>query len=172
MSLKSGEVKVDTLDTITSTSMTIGENASTISIGTSSSKVNVGNLSNYGTIKPGVLNITTQNYTLTITDLLNYQIIVSGYSSMSTSTVNDIITFTMPTPTAEIEGIVYTFRKIRGGVSTGTTNMTFNWPTNSYIANNTSLTTTGQPANTLSSNQQSIRFTVVGYLGTYYFIIS
>ena len=172
MSLKSEEVKVDTLDTITSTSMTIGANASTISIGTSSSKVNVGNLSNYGYIKPGVLNITDLSYSLTVADLLNYQIIVSGYSSMTTSAVNDNITFTMPTPTAELEGIVYTFRKIRGGVSTTGTNMTFNWPTNSYIANNTSLTTTGQPVNTLSSNPQSIRFTVVGYLGTYYFILT
>lgn len=171
MSLKSDEVKTDTLDTISSTSMNIGLSASTISIG-SLSKVNVGNLSNYKTIKSSTLNISTQTNTLTITDLLNYQIIVSGFSSTNPATVNDIITFNMPTPTADIEGIVYTFRKVRGAFSAGSTNLTFNWTTNSYIVNNTGLTTTGQPTNIFSTSATLIRMVVVGYLGTYYFILA
>ena len=169
MSLQSGTVLTNSLDTITASSMTIGTSASTIQIGTGT--VNVGNIFNYGYISTGVLNVATQNYTLLTSDLVNYQIIVPNYSSANPATVNDNITFTMPTPTADMEGVIYTFRKIRGAISAGTTNLTFNWSGNYYIVNNTSLTTTGQPTNTFTTTAPLIRFICVGYLGVYYFIL-
>lgn len=171
MSLKTGTVLADTLDTITATSMTIGASATTIQIGASSSTpVNVGNL-NFTTVRPDVLYISTQTYTMTTAELRDSQIIVMNYSSANPATVNDIITFTMPVPTAEMEGCLYTFRKIRGAVSAGTTNLVFNWSGNYYIANNTSLTAPGQPVNTFSTSAPLIRFICVGYLGVYYFIL-
>jgi hypothetical protein len=171
MSLQSNIVSTNSLDTITSSSMTIGTSASTIQLGGSGIVVIVGNIFNYGYISPGVLNVSTQTYTLSTSDLVNYQIIVPNYSSANPATVNDIITFTMPNPTSDMEGVIYTFRKIRGAISAGTTNLTFNWSGNYYIVNNTSLTTTGQPTNTFTTSAPLIRFICVGYLGVYYFIL-
>lgn len=172
MSLQGNAIRANTIDTITVTNMNIGTTCSTISVGTSTSLTNLPSLSDYKTLKSGVSNSVLQANTLTISDLQNNQYFVSGYSSANPATANDVITYNMPAPTADIEGIIYTFRKIRGGVSAATTNYQFNFATSSYIVNNTTLTTPGQPVNTFSTSALQIRFTVVGYLGVYYWILA
>lgn len=171
MSLRGNAIRANTLDSISS-SMAIGAGCSTINVGTSTSKTNLGSLVNYSTLKSGVYNTVLQSNTITIADLQTYQYFVSGFSSANPATVNDAITFNMPTPTADIEGIIYTFRKIRGGISNSGNNLLFNFATASYVANNLGLTSNGQPVNVFNTGALFIRFTVVGYLGSYYWILA
>lgn len=132
------------------------------------------NAKNYG----GVVGIyqkttylTTQINTITsgsiITDGMVY---MSNYSSASPSTINDIITINLPTPTASLEGFTLTFRKLRGSIDNSTTNWTFVAPSPLILSTTRSLTTTGG-ANAISNQTGlTIKYIIAGYLGVYYYL--
>jgi hypothetical protein len=172
MSLRVNNMRGNTLETITAdANIAVGASATTVSIGTTTSVVNLPNLG-IGSYKSNTFQITTQTNTFTIANLLSFQIFVSDFSSTNPATVNDIITVNLPTPTADIEGIIYTFRKIRGAFSTSGNNWAFNFATASYVANNNSLTTTGQPVSVFNTGAIVVRLVVVGDdLGSYYWIL-
>ena len=173
MSLRGNAIRANTLETITAgANIAIGASATTIAIGTSTSVVNIPNLG-IGSYKSNTLQITTATNTFTIANLITYQFFVSDFSSTNPATVNDPITVNLPTPTAEIDGIIYTFRKIRGAFNTTGNNWLFNFATACYVANNNSLTTTGQPVSVFNTSAIVIRFVVVGDgLGAFYWILA
>jgi hypothetical protein len=171
MSLRGNAIRANTLDSISST-MAIGAGCASISVGTATSKTNLGSLVSYATVRSAVYNTDLQTNTITIADLQNFQYFVSGFSTNNPATSNETITFNLPTPTVDIEGIIYTFRKIRGGISNSGTNFTFNFASASYVANNLGLTSSGQPAAVFNTGALFTRFTVVEYLGSYYWIQS
>lgn len=169
MSLQSEEIKVNSLDTITSTTMSLGVSSSTISLGSSSTLTTVGSLDNFSTIKPQVFNLTTQTWNPTIAQLLDATTIVCNYSLSNPSTSNSVITINLPIPTAELEGVIITFRKIRGVLNTASSNFLFNC-NGHMLSFNASLTTTGQPGNQLNVAATIQRLLILGYSGTYYYM--
>lgn len=174
MTTQSNNVRAVSMDTLSATTLTIGSNATNISIGGASSKVIMGNIANVNTLATRVFNITTTSHIVTLENIFtNGMTYVLTYSSANPSTVNDIITITLPTPDASIEGMYFVFRKLRGFVNTSTTNVTFNCDTPSILSGTVSLTSSANPAiSTLSNSGPTTRWTVLGFGGAYYWTLS
>jgi hypothetical protein len=175
MSIQTDTVKTESFDTISATSLSIGNSATNINVGGSSTTVNMGYITNSNNVKNVINYVSTQTVTLSISDFLtNGTIFVFTYSSANPSTINDLITINLPAPIAQIEGMFFFFRKLRGFANTSTTNCTFNTIGGSYIIGNAvSLTSSVSPAtNTLSNNGPNLRLYVLGYSGSYYWVVN
>ena len=174
MTTASQTIRTNSVSTITSAPLEIGTTATSVIVG-NGVPVTIGNLGTINLIKPKVVIITTQSYTVTVGDIIAGSIFSSTFSSAPTLTVNDIITINLPTPTADIEGIIVQFRKLRGGASNSTQNWIFNCPTSSLILSNAvTLTTSGQPTSTATPTNYQQRMTVLKYFDgsttTYYWV--
>lgn len=156
-------IKTTALDSI-SNNLTIASNCTTLNVGTNNT-VYVENVGNNKSIKQSIYYFSTQTFSPTISDFFqNGTFIIPTYSSANPSTVNDIITINLPVPTAELDGVVFLFRKLRGSANNTSTNWTFNCPS--------SLLTTTVPVSTLNLNPMIIRTYVLGFEGTYYYCIN
>ena len=152
----------------TNTTVDMALNAGNVTLGGGSTVTTIPRPTSVKVINPAVRYLTTQTNTLTVAELIETNIVVSLFSSSNPSTVNDNITINLPTATAELEGMFFFFRKMRGAVGASGTSWTFTTPTATIVAINTTANATGQPVSTLIQSSFILRLVVCGYAGTYY----
>jgi hypothetical protein len=169
MTTSSINVKTNALDSI-STALTIGSSASTVNVGQPTNIINVERLIASTSVKQNIYYFSTQTFSPTVADFLaNGTFIMSLYSSANPSTVNDIITVNLPTPTSQLDGCYFCFRKLRGQLNNSSVNWSFNTSTPTLLAGGATLTSSASPLATLISFNPGIqRVYVLGYSGSYY----
>lgn len=168
MTTQSGIVLTNKLNPLSSI-VNVAQSSTSITIGGSSTSTTMSRLTDVRVLKPNVYVWTTLTISPTISDFLtNGTIIASTYSSAVPSTVNDNIIVNLPTPTVDIEGMLFFFRKMRGAINSSSTNWTFNTSPASLVGINVTANSTGSPVSTLTQNAVILRMVVCGYAGTYY----
>lgn len=168
MTTQSNSIKTTALDS-TSTALTIGDTATTINLGGSTNTLNITRILT-SSVKQKIYYTNSATLTFTVNDFLtNGTFIMSLYSSANPSTANDLITVNLPTPTAQLDGCYFCFRKLRGQISNGSANWQFVTSPPSLLAGGASLTTGANPVSSnLSFNPGIQRIFVMGYAGSYY----
>lgn len=146
----------------------IAQNAGDVTIGTNLTTTTIPRPSGVKVITPQIRYLTTQTNTLTVAQLIETNIIASLFSSANPSTVNDNITVNLPTATAELEGMFFFFRKMRGGISASGVSWTFTTPTATLVAIQTTANATGQPVASITQSAFIVRMVVCGSAGIYY----
>lgn len=167
--LRNNNVKTSSLDTPTTSLILINDaSVTTMNLGISTT-IEAQSIT-IPTVKQKVYYFSTQTLSPTVNNFLaNGTIIISLYSSANPTTVNDIITITLPPPTASLNGCYFLFRKLRGIINNGTTNFTFTTSPASILPLGSSLTSGSTPIlSTQSFNSGIIRAYVVSYSGTHY----
>ena len=168
MTTQSGTVLTNTLNPL-STTLNVGTSSTDITIGSSSTTTTINRITNVKVLKPKVYVWTTQIVSPTVADFLtNGTIINSTYSSANPSTVNDNIQVNLPIPTAQLEGMYFFLRKMRGAINGSTINWTFSTSPASIVSISTSANATGSPVASITQTNLFLRMVVCGYGGTYY----
>lgn len=167
----SGSVNIATGTGATqSTTVNIGSGTTTgvVTIGGTSNSILLNAPVTVKSTKESITYLTGSINTLTVANILASNLFGSTYSSANTSTENNSIGVTMPTPTSAMEGMTLVFRKLRGVFNLSSSNWLFDCTTSSFVAS--SLTSTATPTGTaFSTNSTVARFVVMGYSGSYYY---
>ena len=171
MTLYSTTLKTTAVDTDT-TDLTIGDGATIVNLGGSSNIISLSNIVTQ-TVKQKVYYVSSQIFSPTVTDFLaNGTIVIFTYGLQNPSTSNEVITINLPTPTAQLDGACFIFRKIRGIYNTSNTNMIFNTSPASILEGTGSLTKAGQPIALVNLTSTILRAYVMSYASTYVWVMA
>ena len=146
----------------------IALNAGDVTIGSNLTTTIIPRPTSVKVITPSVRYLSSQVNTLTVAQLIETNIVVSLFSSANPSTVNDNITVNLPTATAELEGMFFFFRKMRGAISASGVSWTFTTPTATIVSIQTTANATGQPVASITQSAFILRLVVCGTGGVYY----